>query len=825
LLIRCKAFRQMLSDASFTCRRRILCAGAAGTFVLGYVILLYWFGSRKFYHLHFFDRGLPVRHYDCARLIFIFYFAWLVYAAGAVTMQIVAGADSFTKIPARERFPLGFLVGVAVWSILLFPFGLVGLYETPLAFAITIAAILVSIPHLIVCTEAGASALARAWMSSAIFVGSIRQNATFGFCRAAKFLVQWLVWIAVALAVTTFLLVKGLYPGGGHDYYNHYFPYYLRVIQTGSILPNDVWYHFYLSKGDGLYFLAMLLTDPLAPQLVTAGFILCASSIVFALLRGSSPTGLLPWVGALLYFAFFTYTPGPHEFMVAGGWGDLEKEHELTAVLLLGVIWCVVRLCGSSGENNRLWIIGLHASIVSTIFITPQLGFLIGLYLAGFVLWFALKRQWRLAFIPFFGCVTAAITMAAIFLINYDLTGLPLDQSILFTWPVVNLAKVAQWGATFEMIDLDKRMLELSASAASWSRTIFWLVPCYLRLELWWPLIGIASVFGVHRIVSSKNMKNATPTPITPLIWALFWFCGTVVIAAIVGGGRSQAVTFYRLSSFSYAPTLCMGLAIWQFGLGDASWTRLDPIKTILAGSLSAVLLIGIAIEGKRTGELDRIEGAVNSIIDNAAAFWSGRYSVADAYQNQQGWPGRMPWGGIYPGLTPVWRLLPPFTRVWSFHVWTYCMLPDCNFQGYFSFIFSPRWRTVYFGTPEASRAALQAENLNYFFFSNKMEISDSIGHAPLFSPDNIAKYLAIRWTDGTNYLLTWPGSDTRPLDDDFISAYRNLTVKSDTYLRFDVKQWEAIANQIGEEKSAGRGLHPFVLPWCSSLTWCHGGP
>jgi hypothetical protein len=460
---------------------------------------------------------------------------------------------------------------------------------------------------------------------------------------------------------------------------------------------------------------------------------------------------------------------------------------------------------------------------VATIFITLQLGFLIGLYLAGFVLWFAVKRQWRQASIPLFGGVTAAITMAAMLGINYDLTGLPLDQSVLLTWPVVDLAKVAQWGAVFETIDLDKRMLELSASAASWSRTLFWLVPCYLRLELWWPLIGVASIFGGYRIVSSGNTKNSASTAIRPVIWALFWFCGTVVVAALVGGGRSQVVTFYRLTSFSYAPTLCLGLAIWHFGLGDCCRDRLRSIKTILAGSLSAMLLIGIAVEGKRTGELERITDAVDSIADNAVALWSGRYSVADAYQNQQGWPGRMPWGGIYPGLTPAWRLLPPFTRVWSLHVWTYCMLPNCNFQGYFSFVFSPRWRTVYFGAPEAGRAALQAENLNYFFFSNNMEITDPIGHTPLFSPDNIAKYLAIRWTDGSNYLLTWPGPDTRPLDDGFISAYRELTLKSDTYSRFDVKEWKTIANQIAAEEAAGRALHPFILPWCSTLTWCPG--
>jgi hypothetical protein len=817
-------FSHMFVTLSLERRRRALCVASGVVFVLAYLLLLYWFDSRDFYHRYFFEHWLPVRHYQWARLTFMLFFCWLIYAAGAMTMRIIAGADSCAKIPARERFPLGFLIGVAVWSMLLFLFGLAGLYGKLLAFAITILVILVSLPELIDRIEATLRAVTRGWMSRANLVGSANDNASSGFRQTSRLLVRWLVWIASALAATIFVLVKGLYPGGGHDYYNHYFPYYLRVIQTGSILPNDVWYHFYLSKGDGLYFLAMLLTDPLAPQLVSAGFILCASCIIFAWLRGISSTGLLPWIGVLLYFTFFIYTPGPDEFRLEGGWGDLEKEHELTAVLLLGVIWCVAQLCKPSREGRSLWILGLHASIVATILVTLQLGLFIGLYLSGFMLWFGVKRQWRQASVLFFGCVTATITMAAILAINYDLTGLVLDQSLVLTWPVVNLAKLAKWGALFEAIALDKRILDLSAGAASWSRTIFWLVPCYLRLDVWWPLVGTASIFAVYRIVRSRPAGEATETSISPAIWALLGFGGTVALTATFGGGRSQSISFYRLASFSYAPTLCMGLLIWHFGVTETSCKRQRSIKAILAGPLIVMLLIGIVIEGKRTGKLEHIESDISNIIGNAVAFWSGRYSVADAYQNQQGWPGRTQWGGIYPGLTPVWRLLPPFTRVWSFHVWTYCMLPDCNFQGYFSFIFSSRWRTVYFSTPEAGRAALQAENLNYFFFSNKMEIADPIGHAPLFSPDNIANYLAIRWTDGSNYLLTWPGPDTRPLDDGFISAYRDLTAKSDTYWRFDVEQWKAIANQIAGQQAAGQKLQPFILPWCSSLT-CLGGP
>lgn len=822
---------------AFQCSRRALRAGGGGAIVLAYLLLLCWFDSRDLYHRHFFDHGLAVRLYQWARLAFIFWFGWLIYAAGGLTMRVVAGADSCAKLLACERYPLGFLVGAAVWGSVLYPLGLAGLYGRPLAIGLTTALALASCFRLVESIEAAAVALSQfrslfGTLASAA-LGRIQsltadKKPSSAIIRLLSLIAQLFVPIAIVLLGIAFLAVKGLYPGGGHDYFEHYFPYYLRVVETGSTLPNDVWYHFYVSKGDGLYFIAMLLTDPLAPQLVTAGFILCGACIVYALLRRIARTGLLPWVGVSLYLAFYIYTPGLHFFMVRGGWGDLEKEHELTAVLMLGVVWCVIRLNDTSNNDRKLWILGLHASIVATILITLQLGFLIGLYLTGFMLWFALTRQWRKAAIPFFGGVTAAIAIAVVLAINYYLTGLVLDQAILFTWPIVNIERLARWGVLFEALTLHKHMLDLAAGAATWSRTVFWLLPCYLRLEIWWPLAMTGSIFAAHRISNtwtlrrtSQPLQRPPQTSIAPAIWILLWFAGSVTLTALFGGGRSQPVTFYRISSFSYAPTLCTCLALWHFGISESRAGTRGSLRTMLGGALTALLLTGVAIEGKVTEKFDEVESNISLVVGNAMALWSGRYSVADAYQNQQGWPGRMPWGGIYPGLEAAWRLLPPLTRVWSFHVYTYCMLPDCNFQDYLSFIFSPQWSTVYFGSPEAARAALQAENLNYFFFSKNMEIDDPIGHASLFSPDHIAHYLATRWTNGTDYLLTWSGPDTRSLDESFLAAYRDRTVKSSTYQQFDVEQWKKIANEIAGQKAAGQILHPFPLPWCSGLARC----
>ena len=149
-------------------------------------------------------------------------------------------------------------------------------------------------------------------------------------------------------------------------------------------------------------------------------------------------------------------------------------------------------------------------------------------------------------------------------------------------------------------------------------------------------------------------------------------------------------------------------------------------------------------------------------------------------------------------------------------------MLPNCNFQGHASFIFSPQWPAVYFGTPERAQAVLRAEGLNFFFFSKEMPIVDPIVYAPLFSPDNIGKYLAVQWTDGTSYLLTWRGLNTQLVDENFLAAYRYRAQTN--RLKFDAHAWKQIADEIASQEAKGEKLHPFPLTWCRSL-WCLGTP
>lgn len=791
----------------------------------GYLYLLFWFASTNFYAEHFFDHGAPIRHYAKARLAFIPYMAWLVYAVGAGSIALGCGQAALKVLPAWERYPLGFVAGAGVWHALLFPIGLAGLDIKPVAVGLTLCVMAASVPHLGACV---AEALRRTPtllnIAPIISVGCERSGASKSVSqRDHRFLLQLSVdlrlvpvaalGMAMIAVASLFILVKGLYPAGGHDYYLHYFPFYMQVIQSGSILPNDVWYQFYYSKGAGLYFLAMLLSDPLAPQLVTTGFVGAAALMVFAFLKRAAPGTVLPWVGMLLYGMMFIYTPGPIQNMREGGWGDLEKIHELSAVLMLGIVWITFRLFGDAGCDKGPWILALHLAIVAVgLLLLPEL-LLVGAYLTGYGLWFVVRRRQSRALLAFAAAVTAGLTLLGVAAVNYCYTGFPSDQGLPVLWRYADLQKILEWGVIFELLLTHMGLASWASVAAPRSWDLVFLIAGYLRLELWWPLAAPALVLIAFRFPRARARLTMGRVIQPAALAALVWFAVVVVFGALFGGGRMQTISFYRMSSFSYAPMLCLVLLLWVPALATGVQTSSRWLTFAAVGVLGFAGLAAADIVTKVT--LTAMRDLVASVIKNADNFWLGRFSLKDAYQNQQGWPGREPWGGIYPGIEMPWRIVGPHQRIWSFHVHSYCMLPGCNVQTVQAFRFSPHWATVYFDTPERAAAVLRSEGLNYFFFSTELgEVPDLLESSPLFAPDQVSKYLGVRWTDGRNYLLSWVGPDTTPLDPDVLIRHKFYAAAPGPA---EQEMWRKLGAGLARE---GMNLRPFLLPWC---TTCDG--
>jgi len=140
-------------------------------------------------------------------------------------------------------------------------------------------------------------------------------------------------------------------------------------------------------------------------------------------------------------------------------------------------------------------------------------------------------------------------------------------------------------------------------------------------------------------------------------------------------------------------------------------------------------------------------------------------------------------------------------------------MLPGCLFESDESFPGSPRMADVMFGPLDQARAILQQEGLNYFFYSQELQIRDALPAAGIFAPDQIGHYLGVKWTDGTTYLLTWLGPGVEPLSADWLAQYRKHVSETIEVVYF--QRIRLILRDVYEQlKSHPHWGSQLKLPW-----------
>jgi hypothetical protein len=723
---------------------------------LGFFFLLLWFYTSNVYLTRFFDHGAIVVAYQFARIAFIPYLVWLQYAVGTFVLR-----------GQRGRFIPCFLMGTSLWHIVLFVVGLCGLYRYPLMLAMAGGVMLASLPHM-------------ARLIAGFRIPTLNSS-------------EKILALCAAAAALAFLLIKGTYPSGGHDFYNIYFPYYQAVLRDGSLGPNEVWYQYFYAKGMGLTFLSMILLDPLAIHLVSASFIFAAGCMVFDLLSKTGRDKSLPLFGVFLYFALYIYTPGIGFFSFAGGWGDLEKTHEVVAVLLLGIVWSLCKLF--EGVHLKPMTAILCVTCITVVVITFHMGFAIGLLLvcaAGYAF-----RCYKHAFLPLLiaACATG-LAILAILAVNYVHTGLLLDQWVIPTWSMLDWQKIVKNGTTLEIHLMWNIFGHLSPKPFSLREFLF-MNSSVFRLYLFWPLICAGLL-----LVACRNQKIPAPGILATLLALLF---GVTFIASFLSLG--QPLSFFRITTFLYAPVLIGCLMLWR--LADEKHMRLAII--------AAIVLLPFPVLLRPQARADW-----QSLIRAAYAFNTGSYSLFDATNDLEGRHKDLASNtllrGTHPAFAEIYKTLPYKTRIWNMGNIAYCMLPACKTEQPTSMITSKRWYDLPSSSIAKGRAILQAEGLNYIFYSRdilNVPFADAkdvlVALYPGLHPDHIRDVFGVKWSNGVDYLLTWKGNDTKPLNDIFMASWNDYFRQS-VALRQDYFSVVALAPYIRKSARQPDLKHPLPL-------------
>ena len=735
-----------------------------------FCLTLVWFNVVDFYHTHFATTGVLVIIHNAFRILFIFYLFWLVQTVGAIALR----PWLISSTGVAERLALTFSAGSGIWHLVLLALGYLGLYVRPVAAAITIPVAAASYP-----------AMASVFRDAARRVPGYWKNADQSACAAVGF---------VLFAMVALLLTKGLYPAGGHDYYTHYFPYYRAVIDQHGVWPNDVWYHYYYSKGDGLFFLGMLLADPLAPQLVTYCFMIVAALILFLAVREWSSIAQWATVAAGLFLAVYVFTPA---------WAEFEKDHEFNTALVLSVVWLTGRLLRSQKEPRTAFFIAAISALAAAVIINVQIGVYFAVVFCG-VLVLRLVRRDRpgAAVCMALGAWSCALVVS-ILAVNYATTGLILDQGILQLWRFADVEALYRWGAL-------PNVLNLYAGTASMAHSAFplfslhtgKLVALTLRLDLLGPLVGIACLVVVRSFLLDRQTVALISREIAFGRLAPAAMAIVVALLVTVTQGRTQPVSIYRYSTFVtpvvlLASIALLGIVARQPGLSASRLVghRWAPLST------AGLCVVAVVVSTQAYG--------YGSVAKDVVAFAIGEASLDDAYVALGHWPyhWRPP---ISAGVRSAYGVVGPDVPIWSLHVHTYCMLPGCRMQTFMSVNMSRRWDRVMFGPPDEAEEVLKNAGINYFLFARDLQITDPIPLSALFSPDGIADRLGVRWTDGTTTLLTWRGPDAAPIDAAWLAAYRQ-SVESSGIQGFPIGAFRSVYETL---YATPHPWHPIPLPW-----------
>jgi hypothetical protein len=299
---------------------------------------------------------------------------------------------------------------------------------------------------------------------------------------------------------------------------------------------------------------------------------------------------------------------------------------------------------------------------------------------------------------------------------------------------------------------------------------VFKEVALAMRLGALWPflvapaiaalVLKMTDAFAAGRLILSPDASAVAFAGATAARLAVL--LGFLAIVAL-SMGRAQSVSFVRLSTF-FVP-------LWTlFGVAGSVWVlsrrgrRHDPWGWMV---LPAALLVAVTIGWQKA---ERWVKRLPPDLVNVARFTVGKYSLAEAYGHTT---SPYTFGGINPGALAAAQQVPYGTPIWSTNVDSYCMAPGCLIESVVSFKMSSRLDDVLGDDPDLAKLRLREAGLNYFLFMKNYRLLDLLPYGRLFAPETIGRFLGVKWTDGTTYLLTWVGPDTKPIGPDFLDGYR----------------------------------------------------
>ena len=530
------------------------------------------------------DSGLTVVVYTLCRFILMVYvFVWCV-VLGSLALR--------KKLEALSDVLFSFFLGASIYGILVTCLGLVGLLHLWVGLLLTVP-LLYWAPRVL---EPVLENITQTWKRSFKEYSSLE----LGF----YFLLGWFLLVGGGF----FLFSNGLYPGPIlNDEWEHYFHYYRTVLDHGSLMPNEVWYHFYVSKGAGLFFLSGLFSDFLSAQLVSTCFVIMTGLILYDLLKSITKDTLWAMGGALVFLTLYD--------------GAFFRHHVVLTGYIAFFVWACIRLLENRKLYHRLFWAAVPFSVFYISFYLPPAAALTSVFFG------------LMAFITFCGKKTRAYSYSFFILLLATLLGVGVAMAVNYSF--TGLAEMVPLKTFWRMADQDKfgrvfgefcvrfflleqthtsniigfKMLELS-ERLRWFKLVF-RADSFKFIHL--PVLSLLTVALISLKASTKNFfKNNERSFYWPLVFTVF------LLSAFLISQVALIASTYRLFVFTAFFLAIIGMALLKT---VAETFIMDSLKCLFSGFLCVLLCFSAIAQTAKGMDTTRVK--------SIASYFAGKQSFA----------------------------------------------------------------------------------------------------------------------------------------------------------------------------------------------------
>lgn len=650
-----------------------------------------------------FDRsGMFITTNLLCRLVFSVYFSAACFGAGKIAVERLFGKEEAGG--AGENFILYFFTGAAGLALAGIAALFLGVLNAVFALTVMTPLIFYAAPFIQEPVRL-------------LYANARRSFNESPFYFSIYFIFSWIL----AGAVLFVTLSKGLYPGSlNNDVWEHYLHYYREVLRTGHWGPNELWYHFYISKGAGLFYLAGALSDVFAVPLVSLCFIFAVCVMLFQCVRTSMKNTLLALTAVIVFLCLYD--------------GDLFKHHAALAGYLIFLVWVTERALLGKKALKVYAACGALASFYLG-FYQPAVFVLAALFFLSAALWFFVSKEARTKI--FFSIalgIAGTAGMLFAFTVNFGVTGLFLDSPIRFFWRFADTEKFLRvigpsGAAYFLQVNSD-----LAATAgffnAAWAMKIF-RVPVLL-LIFPAPLIAVGLFFAGREIfLGNSSIKKTAPGLI-------------FILCALVFGQAAQVASLDRLYVFIVFFTLFAAFFILN--------CLLNAFPEFYKKSVSALVLLFLGITAF-SGAIDKI----HPIRRQAAVRYAlGRFSFADVLGETDRFFSTN--NIALPTVMKFHREIGANKRIFNigFDPGPAYSFPLPGIVSEPSYTLGPRAEEIIFGPPEETKRSLKAMGLDHFMINFNDWIFTGLAFSRLFNSENLSRYFRVVSEDRGTFLLTW---------------------------------------------------------------------